>query len=175
MLGAGGLPLCTGRRRAGRTWLTTAIWPICPTDAQRPRGEADGRAFPDQEKSQIAVVVERPAAADTADLQWPTARPSASRARDELPLVDIWNRNSEIVGDKLTSRSTSKPARPRIVHGLERVHGHRQHAGCCSRCDEILSQAPRIAAEGFNMGVTGSAALGGDTLRSAAESMRNTE
>src|SRR6202044_2478740 len=67
------------------------------------------RAFPQlKDKSQIAVVVERGTGAlQGSDLQ--VANQLVDRfeeLRDELPIVDIWSRKSEIVGDKLTSRVT---------------------------------------------------------------------
>ena len=73
-------------------------------------------AFPQsKDKSQIAIVVERTGGAlQPADVH--VAGQLADRfeaLRDELPIVDIWSRKSEIVGDKLTSHVT--PGRARLL------------------------------------------------------------
>ena len=135
-------------------------------------------AFPQNKaKSQIGIVVERPDGPLTADdLQWSDGLAERFRAREaDLPILDVWNRHSEIVGEKLTSRISKNG---QAVVTLLHLQNEFMAVGNMSLLDEvqtIVAEARRQAPEGLNVGLTGSAAIGGDMLRSAAESIRNTE
>ncbi len=138
------------------------------------------KAFPDnQDKSQIALVVEREGAAlQPHDLQ--VARQLVDRCeqlRGELPIVDIWSRSSEIIGDKLTSRVTATGQATLIVLRLSNEFMATDNMRVLNRVLGELDEVRQDTAypQGLQLGVTGSAALGGDMLRSAAESIRNTE
>src|SRR5690348_17159944 len=66
-----------------------------------------GAAFPEERgRSEIAVIVERPSTPlSTADLLWSDGLAERFRERaDELAVSEVWNRNTEVVGNKLTSR-----------------------------------------------------------------------
>ncbi len=97
--------------------------------------------------------------------------------REELPIADVWSRQSEIVGDKLTSRVTPEGQATLVVLRLTNEFMATDNMRVLNRVLEELNSA-RTADDfpaGLELGVTGSAALGGDMLRSAAESIRNTE
>ncbi len=137
-------------------------------------------AFPQfKDKSQIAVVVERTAGAmQPGDLE--VTNRLVERFEEltgELPIVDVWNRNSEVVGDKLTSRVTQTGQATLIVLRLSNEFMATDNMRVLNRVIEVLDNARAADSypAGLQLGVTGSAALGGDMLRSAAESIRNTE
>ena len=149
-------------------------------DAQRAGGTAADQSLSRQPgQSQIALVVEREGAGlQPQDLQ--VARRLVDRCeqlRGELPIVDIWSRNSEIIGDKLTSRVTPAGQATLIVLRLSNEFMATDNMRILNRVLAELDEVRQDAAypQGLQLGVTGSAALGGDMLRSAAESIRNTE
>ncbi len=94
----------------------------------------------------------------------------------QLPVVDVWTRHNEVVGSKL--RSVDKQAQLIIlqldtefmavenIDALELV----QREVSAMR-DEIQAAGPA----GLKVHLSGSAAIGGDMLDSAAESIENTE
>ncbi len=136
------------------------------------------RAFPEsQAKSEMAVVVERPdGPLTTADLLWSDSLAVRFREREsELPIVDVRNRNTDVVGDKLTSRvSTNGQAAVTLL----RVKNEFMAVGNIALVRDvqgIIAEASQAAPAGLNVGITGPAAVGGDMLRSAAESIQNTE
>ena len=95
----------------------------------------------------------------------------------ELPITDIWSRKTEIVGDKLTSRVTGTGQATLVVLRLSNEFMATDNMRILNRVLAELDNVRRQAdfPPGLALGVTGSAALGGDMLRSAAESIRNTE
>jgi putative drug exporter of the RND superfamily len=136
------------------------------------------QAFPDgHAKSDLAVIVERPGRPlDTADLAWSDSLAVRFRQdQDALSIVDVWNRNTDVVGDKLTSR-ISKRGQAAVT--LLRVKNEFMAVGNIALVDgveRILAEEEHKAPSGLNVGISGPAAVGGDMLRSAAESIRNTE
>src|SRR4051794_27655954 len=65
------------------------------------------RAFPENHgRSEFAIVVERPTGAlTTDDLRWSDGLAEIFRDKQQqLGIVDIWNRNTDVVGDQLLSR-----------------------------------------------------------------------
>jgi putative drug exporter of the RND superfamily len=136
------------------------------------------RAFPEQRaKSQVAIVVERPGAAlATPDWLWSDSLADRFRERQgDLPIVDVWNRNSEVVGERLTSRvSTDGQATVTLLH-VKNEFMATGNMGLVAEVQHMLDEARSTAPAGLTVGITGSAAVGGDMLRSAAESIKNTE
>jgi RND superfamily putative drug exporter len=136
------------------------------------------RAFPDEQgKSVLAVVVERPQAPLTgADLLWSDSLTELFRQhQSDLPIADVWNRNTDVVGEKLTSR-ISKSGQAAVT--LLRIKNEFMATGNMVLNQEalrLLAEAQHDAPAGLNVAITGSAAVGGDMLRSAAESIKNTE
>jgi putative drug exporter of the RND superfamily len=137
-------------------------------------------AFPKQlAKSQIAVVLERRTGAlEPPDFQLADQlNDRFENLRDELPIVGIWNRDMEVVGDKLTSRVGPDGQATAIVLQLSNEFMAVDNVRVLDRVLEVLADALRSAdfPQGLALGLTGSAALGGDMLSSAAQSIRNTE
>ncbi len=136
------------------------------------------QAFPDQRaKSQIAIVVERPGKPlKMGDLLWSDSLADRFRDREaDLPIVDVWNRNSEVVGERLTSRtSTNGQATVTLLH-VKNEFMATGNMDLVSEVQHILDEARASVPAGLRVGITGSAAIGGDMLRSAAESIKNTE
>ena len=94
----------------------------------------------------------------------------------QLPLVDVWTRHNEVVGSKL--RSVDKQAQLIIlqldtefmaVENIAALDLVKQEA--TSMRAEIQQQGPR----GLKLHLSGSAAIGGDMLQSASESIKSTE
>lgn len=140
------------------------------------------QAFPDNKsKSQVVIVLERPDGALTqadyrvADRLAEKFQPGVDA---NLPIVDVWTRNSEVVGDKLTSPVSAQTGQATLVPLLL------SNEFMATKNIEVLDAVTQeLAAEqaqpnypaGLKLGVTGSAAIGGDMLGSAKESIKNTE
>ncbi|MAT70248.1 MAG: hypothetical protein CMJ58_12080 [Planctomycetaceae bacterium] len=132
-------------------------------------------AFPDDVgSSQIVLVFARPDGELTAeDRQFLHEAARTVAAIPDLPLVDPpWTESTPVVGPMLKS-PTGRAQRVvvRLTNDLMAVDN--------SRVLEQVAQAladlrPRQPA-GLEVGVTGSAAIGGDMLAAAAESLRNTD
>jgi RND superfamily putative drug exporter len=136
------------------------------------------RAFPEQKaKSEIAVVVERADGRLTrADLQWSDLLGERFRERaGSLPILDVRNRHTEVVGEKLVSRvgRTGQAAITLLL--IENEFMAVGNLRLMAEVEQILAEAKVDLPPGLQVGVTGSAAIGTDMLRSAAESIRNTE
>ena len=136
------------------------------------------RAFPDHKaKSQIGIVVERSdGPLDPTDLAWSDSLAELFRERqDELPIADVWNRNSEIVGDKLTSRVSKRGQATLTLLQLSNEFMAVGNIAMLTEVNRTLDEARQQAPAGLTLGVTGSAAIGANMLSSAAQSIRNTE
>jgi RND superfamily putative drug exporter len=137
-----------------------------------------GAAFPEERgRSEIAVIVERPGAPlSTADLLWSDGLAERFRERaDELAVSEVWNRNTEVVGNKLTSRISESGQAAVTVLKVKHEFMATANMALIDRVQAILAHAERSAPEGLNVGITGSAAVGGDMLQSAVASIQNTE
>ena len=138
-------------------------------------------AFPDSKgKSQLALVVERRdgqlslddlAVADRlAVLFEPENSP-------ELPVLEVLTRHADVIGSRLVSAPSSRGQAALVLMSLDNEFMEVDNI----RVLEIVNQtlASFEAAEGFpeglHLGVTGSAAIGGDMLASAKESIDSTE
>lgn len=145
------------------------------------------KAFPEQKaKSQIAIIVEEPTGKLTpAELDWiDSLAEKFEQLKNELPIVDVWSRTTQVVGEKLTSRY--RPPRPGknevgqasvIVLQLSNELMATNNVVVLKRVQEVIDEArhqPELP-ETLRVGVSGSAAIGGDMLTSIAESIHNTE
>ncbi|HWL74158.1 MAG TPA: MMPL family transporter, partial [Burkholderiaceae bacterium] len=141
--------------------------------AERLRAEA----FPEQRaKSQIVVVLARSdRRLNDDDLDFAAAVSQRFRqVAEELGALEVWDPDDEVVGRKLVSRNRQAAL---VVVQLP-------HEFAAVRNIEVLEQVrSAIAAtseatpppSGLEVGITGSAAIGGDMLGAAKESIRNTE
>jgi putative drug exporter of the RND superfamily len=137
-------------------------------------------AFPNhRSKSQVAIVLERP----DGELQLEDLA-LVDRLADEcealaktLPIVNIYTRESEIVGDKLTSRVGPDGQATIVLVQLSNEFMAVDNIRVLDRVLELIhaTEQEQDFPAGLRLGVTGSAALGGDMLRSASESIKNTE
>jgi RND superfamily putative drug exporter len=155
------------------------------------------KAFPqDRSRSQMVLVVERaqgrltaedyavadqlierltpiePVEVEGAKAAHPTAAPSA------LPVVDVWSYRTPVLGKKLTS--AFQPATGQatlIVAQLSTEFMATQNIevlGAVEGLLEELKQGPAFP-HGLHLGISGSAAVGGDMLAAAKESIDKTE
>ncbi|MEX0979114.1 MAG: MMPL family transporter, partial [Pirellulales bacterium] len=137
-----------------------------------------GQAFPlERSKSEMAVIVERPGASlSSADLLWSDGLADLFRRNaDALALSDIWNRNTDVVGGKLTSRASRRGQAAVTVLKVKHEFMATTNMGLLDLVRDLLDDARKEAPPGLNVGVSGSAAIGGDMLQAAAESIRSTE
>lgn len=147
-----------------------------PAEMTSARGEAlIRRAFPkDRAKSQIVLVLARQDARLTpADLK--VAESLARTFRDlrtSLPILDVWTHRTPVVGRKLRSRDRQSVL---VVLQLAQEFMATENIGLLQTVREKLDAARAEAPAGLELGITGSAAIGGDMLTSAAESIRSTE
>ena len=93
-----------------------------------------------------------------------------------MPLVSVWSRHTEVFGEKLRSRDKQaqllilklsnefmETDNVRVLELVER------------EVDRIRAQLSAQKCDHLAFGISGSAAVGGDMLRAAAESIKNTE
>jgi len=135
-------------------------------------------AFPEERgRSEMAVIVERPERPlSTADLLWSDSLAELFRKHaDRLALSDVWNRNTEVVGNKLTSRLSKEGQAAVTVLKVRHEFMATKNMALMDEVQALLDDAGRKAPEGLRVGLSGSAAVGGDMLQSAHESIQNTE
>ena len=140
------------------------------------------RAFPDNKsKSQVVMVLERPDGALT-PADYGVADRLAEKfqpGRDAtLPIIDIWTRDADVVGDKLTSPVSARNGQATLVPLLlstEFMATKNIELVDAVNREFAHEQAQSDYPAGLKLGITGSAAIGGDMLGSAKESIKNTE
>ncbi|MEQ8848666.1 MMPL family transporter [Botrimarina sp.] len=131
-------------------------------------------AFPNEKAhSQIVVVLSRDGEQlSPEDRRFGIRIAEAFRQDQTLPLVDVWDETTKVVGDMLLAddgRASLVVAR--LTAGLMDVG----NVALLRRTEEILNQLRDARPEGLEVGLTGSAMIGGDLRASIAESLANTE
>ncbi len=179
--------------RCGSPWLPGCTWwrlrwddvthdgdlAYLPTSMPSARGmRLLNEAFPDERgRSELAVIVERrDGPLSTADLLWSDSLAEMFRRHAErLELSDVWNRNTEVVGNKLTSRLSNEGQAAVTVLKVKHEFMATANVRLVGEVQDLLAEAQQRAPQGLNVGISGSAAIAGDMLQSAAESIQNTE
>ena len=138
------------------------------------------RAFPDNlSKSELAIVIERPRGKlSSSDLAWADNLAEVFEPlAKELGVVELWTRNTDVVGANLTSKPSAAGQATVILLSLRNEFMATDNIRVLKRVDQVLADARFNGdmPEGLRVGLTGGAAVGGDMLRSAAESINNTE
>lgn len=175
-------------------WLGTAIFLslICPSwnsvtqdgdlahlpdDLPAQRGEQLlQETFPgDRSKSEVVIVVARddgPLRSEDYVLADTIGAHFRSESVADLPILDVWTRNSEVIGAQLRAKNKAATL---IVLQLGNEFMAVDNMRVLDRIQAELSTLRQGAPEGLEVGISGSAAIGGDMLASARESLRNTE
>lgn len=130
--------------------------------------------------SNLGQADEAAADRETADELNPGLRSARDRFVPELnsslPLVDVWTRYNPVVGSKL--RSVDKQAQLIILQLDTEFMATENIEALDLVKQEVASARDAIQGgelSGLNVNISGSAAIGGDMLQSAAESIQNTE
>ncbi|MEX2185636.1 MAG: MMPL family transporter [Pirellulales bacterium] len=152
-----------------------------PANMPSVRGRAMlAEAFPDRtSKSQIVVVVERtdgPLSAQ--DLAFADAVGAVLEATESLPIADVWTPSTPQIGRLLKSVHSPNGQAAIVVANLNVDFAATQNIKVLATVERRVAEvfaARADEAAGLKWGITGSAAVGGDMLSAAAESVRNTE
>ena len=145
-----------------------------PEDTTIVRGaELSARAFPeDRARSQIVLVFARKGQALSGDDRELAYRSAMQFQQISEPtLVDVWTEKTPVVGPQLKSRSGRAV---RVVIRLTNEFMATDNIRLLKQAREIVDTARREASPGLQIGITGSAAIGGDMLTAAAESVAST-
>lgn len=131
-------------------------------------------AFPNEKAhSQMVVALSRSGEQLTADdRRFGLKIAEAVRANGELPLVDVWDETTQVVGDMLLAedgRATMVVAR--LTSGLMDVG----NVALLKQAKRLLRDLEPDRPEGLRVDLTGSAMIGGDLRASIAESLASTE
>lgn len=138
-------------------------------------------AFPNRRtRSEIVVVVERADGALTpADLAVADrlAQRLAPGRIAELPIEKLWDRRTAVVGKKFVSPVSQRGQAALVVLRLAPEFMAVQNMGILARVQQEIAAERHESGwpHGLQVGVSGSAAIGGDMLTSAAESVRTTD
>jgi putative drug exporter of the RND superfamily len=145
-----------------------------PAESTLIQGERLSRqAFPtDASRSQLVVIfARRDAELGIEDREFALRLGNEIAASDELDVVDVWNEKTPVVGESL--RSPSGHAQ-RVVVRLKNEFMATENIFVLVEVERIVDEARANAPAGLEIGVSGSAAVGGDMLWAAAESVENT-
>ncbi|MCP4190573.1 MAG: MMPL family transporter [Planctomycetaceae bacterium] len=90
-----------------------------------------------------------------------------------LPIIDVWTRHNEVLGTNLRSRDHQADL---VIVRLWQEFMASDNIRVLQEVESAIGEVTQAGLpEGLQVGFTGSAAVGGDMLRSAAESIKNTE
>ncbi len=145
-----------------------------PADTTIARGaKLNARAFPDDRaKSQIVLVFARAdqkLTVEDRELAYQTA--IQFQQLEETTLVDVWTEKTPVIGNLLQSRSGRAT---RIVIRLTNEFMATDNIRLLKEVRQLVDAIRQEAPPGLQIGITGSAAIGGDMLTAAAESVAST-
>jgi RND superfamily putative drug exporter len=132
------------------------------------------RAFPNERaQSQAVVVLSRggePLTPD--DRRWGLDLGETLRKADGIPLVDVWDESTQVVGEMLLAKDArAVMVVARLTAGLMDT----DNARLLRHMKSIMADARIKAPDGLDVDLTGSAMIGGDLRASIIESLGNTE
>ena len=135
--------------------------------------ELSAQAFPkDRSKSQIVLVFARDdEELSTLDRQFALDLGRQIEQSAELSIVDVWTEKTPVVGSHLRSADGRAG---RIVIRLTNEFMATDNIRLLDEFKQLIDSRQRQAPPGLRVGITGSAAIGGDMLTAAAESVANT-
>ena len=145
-----------------------------PADTTTARAaELSHLAFPeDRSKSQMLLVFARDDQELSAeDRQFALDLGRAIEVAPELGIVDVWTEKTPVVGSQLRSADGRAG---RVVVRLTNEFMATDNIRVLSEVKRLVAEHQPDAPPGLQIGVTGSAAIGGDMLTAAAESVANT-
>jgi len=145
-----------------------------PADTTTARAaQLNAQAFPEERaKSQIVLVFVRSEGELTAeDRQFALDLGRLLEQQSDLPIVDVITEKDDIFGTMLKSRSGQAQ---RVIVGLHNGFMATDNVRVLDSVLQLVNNARKEAPEGLQIGITGSAAVGGDMLAAAAQSVRNT-
>ena len=159
------------------TWSSVAIdgdLKHLPDNTTIVRGaEFSAQAFPDDRaKSQLVLVfarTDRELTIEDRELAYQAGL--KFQELDEPTLVDVWTEKTPVVGPLLQSGSGRAA---RVVIRLTNEFMATDNIRLLAAAETIVDAARRGASPGLKIGLTGSAAIGGDMLTAAAESVAST-
>ncbi len=131
------------------------------------------QAFPaDVSKSQFVLIFARQEGAlSIADREFALQLGSKISAQPDLNVIDVWNEKTPVIGDSLRSRSGQAQ---RVVIRMKNEFMATENISLLAEIDRIVSAERAHAPPGLEIGISGSAAIGGDMLSAAAESVSST-
>jgi len=135
--------------------------------------ELSALAFPDDRaNSQIVLVFARPyQKLSFEDRQFAYGLGRTFEQMPELPVVDVWTEKTPVVGSLLKSRLGNAT---RVVIRLTTEFMATENIGVLQKVEETILTAQYEAPSGLEIGISGSATIGGDMLAAAAESVAST-
>jgi RND superfamily putative drug exporter len=150
-----------------------------PPEMSSARGEKLLReAFPNhRSKSQIVLVCERadgPLTSDDLSVLVDLSKRLANAEDEGLPVVDVWSPWTDVIGKKFVSRDRQAAL---IVLLIRNEFMAVDNIRVLKRLHELLD-GERLSPEfprGLRLEISGSAAIGGDMLTAAQESIANTD
>jgi putative drug exporter of the RND superfamily len=150
-----------------------------PAETKSVQGEKLLReAFPDhRSKSQMVLVCERadgPLSSDDLRVLLELSKRLATGEDDDLPVVDVWSPWTDVIGKKLISHDRQAAL---IVLLIRNEFMAVDNIRVLKRLQSLVAevrQSPDLPA-GLRLEISGSAAIGGDMLTAAQESISNTE
>ena len=135
--------------------------------------ELSNQAFPDdQANSQIVLVFARSdQKLSIEDREFAYSLARSFEQMQPLPLLDIWTEKTPVVGSQLSSRNGNAS---RVVLRLTTEFMATKNIEVLKLIEETVRTAQYEAPTGLQIGITGSAAIGGDMLSAAAQSVAST-
>ena len=135
--------------------------------------ELSAQAFPeDRSKSQIVLVIARDQEElSVLDRQFALDLGRQIEQLPKLGIVDVWTEKTPVVGSQLRSADGRAV---RVVIRLTNEFMATDNIRVLGEIKQLVDSPQQEAPSGLRIGITGSAAIGGDMLTAAAESVANT-